>query len=244
MPGWVGVVLVIAAVVAVALGGSAILASRWARTRPGARAAPAAAGTGDATGQAAPDGLTGLAAVGLTSQVVNGPPGPAADDLAGRAADAEAVRAAAERAVAAADQARERAEDAAGRRDLAEKRYLDAKWEARASAADESQRLVQRAALDAYRRGELTVAQLNGIWQHTGSGAEPPVDPEVRAALLEYQQAMTESAQVSREAHVAEVAAEVLAEEVHIAEQDVLAAQEEARPGLDALLSRPEPGRA
>lgn len=193
--------LVIVAIVLAALGGSAVLAGRWAHERP-AEPAP---------------GIQPIEVVDL-------------------AAEAEAVRAAAERAVGAADEARQRAEQAAGLRDQAEQRYLDARWEARTAAVDEPQRLVQRAALDAYRRGELTVAQLNGIWQHTGTGTEQPGDPEVTSALREYRQAMATSAQVSREAHVAEVAAEVLAEEVRIVEQDVLAAEQETRPGLDGLL--------
>ncbi|MEU4423526.1 hypothetical protein AB0F81_23100 [Actinoplanes sp. NPDC024001] len=200
-------VLVVVAVVVAALSGSAVLASRFARERPGRRAEPEPA------------------------------PQPRPVEVAELAAEAEAVRAAAERAVSAADEARQRAEQVAGLRDQAERRYLDARWEARTAATGESQRLVQRAALDAYRRGELSVAQLNGIWQQTGTGADQPDAPEVRAALREFQQAMAESAEVRQEAHVAEVAAEALVEEVRMAEQDVLVAEQETRPGLDGLLS-------
>ncbi|MEV6300273.1 hypothetical protein AB0M02_12790 [Actinoplanes sp. NPDC051861] len=179
----------------------------------------------------------GGAAVVATWKGSTSAPREAPEDTAAEiAADAEAVRAAAERAATVADEARDRADQTVGRRDEAEKRYLQARWQARTAAVDESQRLVQRAALDAYRRGEITVAQLNGIWQHTGGEgdpAEPDDDQFVRAAREEYRQMVTETASVRQEAHVAEVAAEVLAEEVRIVEQDVRDADVS---GLDGLL--------
>ncbi|MEU4695358.1 hypothetical protein [Actinoplanes sp. NPDC023714] len=146
-------------------------------------------------------------------------------------AEAEAVRAAAERAVVAADEARFRAESAEQASSEAEQKYLAAQWEVR---SEPDNHLVQRAALDAYRRGELSVTQLNAIWEHAGSSGLDPRN--VEAARDEYDRALAETAQVRHEAHVAEVAAEVLAEETRIVEQDVRLARQASRPGLDGLL--------
>ena len=110
-------------------------------------------------------------------------------------ADAEAVRAAAERAVVAADEARFRAESAEKESTEAEDRYLAAQWEVR---SEPDNHLVQRAALDAYRRGELTVTQLNAIWEHAGSSGLDPRN--VEAARDEYDRALAATAQVRHEA--------------------------------------------
>ncbi|MEV4278779.1 hypothetical protein [Actinoplanes xinjiangensis] len=153
-------------------------------------------------------------------------------------ADAEAVRAAAERAAEAAEEARREAERAAGARDRAEDRYLEARWEARVATADEAHLLVQRAALAAYRRGELSVEQLNGIWHHAGPPAEQLDDGRVRDARRAYEEAVADTVQSREQVHVASVAAEVLVEEAHNAEVDVLEAweaREAARPTLDKL---------
>ncbi|MFC7530640.1 hypothetical protein [Actinoplanes sp. GCM10030250] len=221
VPGWMGWILVFAVLVAAAFGGAAVLAGRRVQE----------------TGRRPEDAARQPAATD--------PPAVEPEVQAAElAADADAVRAAAEHAAGAADEARDRAEQVAGLRDEAEMRYLQARWQARTAAVDETQRLVQRAALDAYRRGEITVAQLNGIWQHTGGDGEvepPDDDVLVRAALDDYERVVAETADIRREAHVAEVAAEVLAEEVRIAEQDVLAAEQAVRAGsgLDGLLGRP-----
>ncbi len=158
------------------------------------------------------------------------PPEP--DDVDELLADAEAVRTAAERAAEAADEARHRAESAARASAEAEQRYLAAQWVTRDDQT--KNRLVQRAALDAYRRGDLDVTQLNTIWEH--AGAVEMDEQEVYAARAEYDRTLAETAQVRQEAHVAEVAAEVLAEETRIVEQDVLDAHADARSGLDGLL--------
>jgi len=153
-------------------------------------------------------------------------------------ADVGAVRAAADRAAAEADEARRRAEEAAGARDQAEDRFLEARWEARVATADEEHLLVQRAALAAYRRGELSVEQLNGIWHQAGPPADQLDDGRVRDARRAYERAVAETVQVREQARVAAVAAEVLVEEAHIAESDALdawEAQEAARPTLDKL---------
>ncbi|MBW6439677.1 hypothetical protein KZ829_38710 [Actinoplanes hulinensis] len=159
-------------------------------------------------------------------------------------ADVEAVRAAAGRAVRAADEARHRAESAAGERDRAEDRYLEARWESRVATADETQMLVQRAALAAYRRGELTVEQLNGIWQHAGPPADQVDDDRVRVARRAYLDAVSETVQVREAAHVASVAAEVLVEEAHNVERDAIEArvQHEATSGLNGLFTSDGPG--
>lgn len=163
--------------------------------------------------------------------------------------EAEAVRAAAGRAVRAADEAWHRAAEAAGERDRAEDRFLEARWEARVATADETHLLVQRAALAAYRRGELTVEQLNGIWSAAGPAAEEIDDGRVRDALRAYEDAVAEAVQVREQSHVASVAAEVLVEEAQNVEREALdaRAQEAATSGLnglftddtDALFSRP-----
>ncbi|MDI6101098.1 hypothetical protein QLQ12_21015 [Actinoplanes sp. NEAU-A12] len=152
--------------------------------------------------------------------------------------DVEAVRAAADRAAAEADEARQRAEQAAGARDRAEDRFLEARWEARVATADETHLLVQRAALAAYRRGELSVEQLNGIWQQAGPPAEQLDDGRVRDARRAYERAVAETVQVRDQVHVASVAAEVLVEEARNAEVEAVEAweaQEAARPTLDKL---------
>ncbi|GIF14089.1 hypothetical protein [Actinoplanes teichomyceticus] len=175
------------------------------------------------------------------------PPEPV-DELA---ADADEVRAAAQRAMAAADAARERATAVAGMRDQAEQRYQQAKWDAWTGPADESRRLVERAALEAYRRGALSVEQLNRIWTHTrpDEAALEQVDEEVARARQRYADALVDAVEVRRAAHVAEVAAEVLAEEARLAEEQALAAriEAEATAGLSGLLDgageAPEPGK-
>jgi hypothetical protein len=153
-------------------------------------------------------------------------------------ADVDAVRAAADRAAAEAEEARRRAEQAAGARDKAEDRFLEARWEARVATVDETHLLVQRAALAAYRRGELSVEQLNGIWHSAGPPAALLDDGRVRDARRAYEAAVAETVQVREQAHVASVAAEVLVEEAWNAEFDAVEAweaQEAARPTLDKL---------
>ncbi|MEU4619783.1 hypothetical protein AB0G04_07375 [Actinoplanes sp. NPDC023801] len=160
--------------------------------------------------------------------------------------DVESVRAAAERAAAEADEARRRAERAAGARDKAEDRFLEAQWEARVATVDETHLLVQRAALAAYRRGELSVEQLNGIWHHAGPPAALLDRDQVRDARLAYEEAVAETVQVRQQAHVASVAAEVLVEEARNAEVDAVEAweaEEAARPTLDKLFIGDEPVR-
>jgi hypothetical protein len=145
-------------------------------------------------------------------------------------AGVEVVRAAAEQAVVTADEARHRAESAEQASTEAEQRYLAAQWEVRSEPGNH---LVQRAALDAYRRGELSVTQLNTIWEHAGSDGLDPRN--VDAARAEYDRTLAETAQVRQEAHVAEVAAEVLAEETRIRVEQVVAASEKTRPRLGGL---------
>jgi hypothetical protein len=158
---------------------------------------------------------------------------------------AEEVWAAAQRAVAAADEARERATEAADERDNAEQQYQQAKWDAWTGPNDESRKLVERAALEAYRRGDLSVEQLNRIWEHTRPDeiALDRVDQEVAEAKRRYEDALEEVVEERRAAHVAEVAAEVLAEEAKLAEDEALAAriEAEASAGLSGLLEVERP---
>jgi hypothetical protein len=180
--------------------------------------------------------LTCVAAVAAWQRPRSGPavPGEVQELLD----DVETVRAAADRAAAEADEARRRAERAAGERDQAEDRFLEAQWEARIATVDETHLLVQRAALAAYRRGELSVEQLNGIWHSAGPPAALLDDGRVRDARRAYEEAVAETVQVRERVHVASVAAEVLVEEARNAEVDAVEAweaQEAARPTLDKL---------
>ncbi|AEV85994.1 hypothetical protein ACWT_4977 [Actinoplanes sp. SE50] len=153
------------------------------------------------------------------------------------------VWAAAQRAAQAADQARERATEANGERDQAEERYQQAKWDSWTGPKDEGRTLVERAALEAYRRGDLSVDQLNRIWAQTRPGEDEVerMDQEIAEAKLRYAAALTEAVEERRAAHVAEVAAEVLAEEARLAEETALAARLAAQEaaGLSGLLQGP-----
>ncbi|WP_157751051.1 hypothetical protein [Actinoplanes derwentensis] len=158
--------------------------------------------------------------------------------------EAGAVRAAAGRAVREADDAWHRASQAAGERDRAEDRFLEARWEARVATADETHLLVQRAALAAYRRGELTVEQLNGIWSAAGPAAVEIDDGRVRDALQAYEEAVAEAVQVRDRSHVASVAAEAMVEEAQNVEREALEAREReaAVSGLNGLFAAETPG--
>ncbi|GIF03347.1 hypothetical protein [Actinoplanes siamensis] len=153
------------------------------------------------------------------------------------------VWAAAQRAAQAADAARERATEAADERDQAEQHYQQAKWDAWTGPKDEGRTLVERAALEAYRRGDISVDQLNRIWAHTrpGEAEIEQLDQEIAEAKLRYAEALAGVVEERRAAHVAEVAAEVLAEEARIAESEAVAAriEAEAAAGLSGLLHGP-----
>jgi hypothetical protein len=165
------------------------------------------------------------------------------DDLEELRAHARAVGAAAQQVVAAADEAYHRAGDAAHALDLAGWHYRQARQQAQ--AAEHPLRLVERAALNAYRRGQLSAAQLNRIWRHTQAtaGSGPcradgvPVewDSRVHAARQRYEQAAIEVADVHKQAQVTTIAARVLAEEAHDAESQLAAAQRSTSTGLAAL---------
>ncbi len=165
------------------------------------------------------------------------------DDLEELAAHARAVAAAAEQAVAAADEAHHRAGDAVQVLDQAGWHYRQVRQQAQ--AAEHPVRLVEQAALHAYRRGQLSAAELNRIWQHTqttaGSGTGHadgvPVgwDSRVHAARQRYEQAAIEVTDVHKHAQVTTIAARVLAEEAHVAESHLTAAQRSTSTGLAAL---------
>lgn len=164
------------------------------------------------------------------------------DNLEELQAHARAVAAAAEQAVAAADEAHHRAGHAVQVFDLAGWRYRQIRQQAQAT---EPLRLVERAALNAYRRGQLSAAELNRIWQHTqataGSGTYrangTPVqwDSRVHAARQRYEQAAIEVTDVHKKAQVTTIAARVLAEEAHVAQSHLTAAQHSTSTGLAAL---------
>ncbi len=174
-------------------------------------------------------------------------PAPPAPEVAPEVVELESgageVWAAAQRAVEVADAARERATEANGVRDEAEEHYQQARWDAWTGPKDETRTLVERAALEAYRRGDISVDQLNRIWQHTrpDDAEVEQMDQDIAEAKLRYEEALVGAVAERRNAHVAEVAAEVLAEEARIAEDEALAAriEAEAAEGLSGLLQGP-----
>jgi hypothetical protein len=171
------------------------------------------------------------------------PPPEVAPEVVELESGAGAVWAAAQRAVVAADEARERATEANDVRDEAEERYQRARWDAWTGPKDETRTLVERAALEAYRRGDISVDQLNRIWHHTrpDDAEVEQMDQDIAQAKLRYEQALVGAVEERRAAHVAEVAAEVLNEEARIAEDEAVAAriEAEAAEGLSGLLEGP-----
>ena len=169
---------------------------------------------------------------------------PITDEVDVVAADAQAAAAAAERALEEADQAQNRAVHAAAARDMAERRYRLALKQA--DVAGEPYRLVQRAALNAYRSRQLSVEELNRIWQHAQVMVEPAPSPasvpplawelRVREARRQYEQAGAEAARVQEEARLKTVTATILAEEARTAESHLVVALRSANTGLVGLL--------
>jgi hypothetical protein len=169
---------------------------------------------------------------------------PITDEVDVVAADAQAAAAAAERALEEADQAQNQAVHAAAARDMAERRYRLALKQA--DAAGEPYRLVQRAALNAYRSRQLSVAELNRIWQHAQVMVEPAPSPasvpplawelRVREARRQYEQAEAEAARLQEQARRKTVTATMLAEEARAAESQLTAALHSANTGLVGLL--------
>jgi hypothetical protein len=172
------------------------------------------------------------------------------DDLAELEADARAVAAAAEQAIAAADEARHRTGQAVQVLDLAGSHYRQVRQHAQAvqqqtQAAENPLRLVERAALNAYRRGDLSATELNRIWEHTQATTGDRTDPadgvpaewdnRVRAARQRYEQAAVEVTDVHKEEQVTTFAARVLVEEAHVAESQLTAAQRSTSTGLAAF---------
>ncbi|MEH1012918.1 hypothetical protein V6U90_07335 [Micromonospora sp. CPCC 206060] len=157
-----------------------------------------------------------------------------AEELAGHA---EAARVEAERAVAAAVDARDRAGAAERERDrawqaqeAAEAAYQRARRAALAGreprdtddAARDRERTVTRAALSAYRRGDLSVQEFREVWRRAG---EPDPVQRAREEVVERQQAELIAArraydraaagfrQLDEAARIAEVAARALVDE-------------------------------
>ncbi|MBU2668277.1 hypothetical protein KOI35_32670 [Actinoplanes bogorensis] len=159
-----------------------------------------------------------------------------AEPIEDLAAEAEAVGTAAQRAQQEADEVRHRADVAEWTRDQAEYRYREAQYGPRPDGQEPS-RLVERAALDAYGRGELSASQLDAIWQQV-PGADIDVrDDAVRNARQLYERAVADAANARQQAYVAGVAAEVLAEEQRAAAGELSAARQSAGAGLPSLFA-------
>jgi hypothetical protein len=100
--------------------------------------------------------------------------------------------------------------------------------------------------LNAYRSRQLSVEELNRIWQHAQVMVEPApsqatVPPlawelRVREARRQYEQAEAESARVQEEARLKTVTATILAEKARAAEAQLVAALHSANTGLVGLL--------
>jgi hypothetical protein len=168
---------------------------------------------------------------------------PITDEVDVVAAYAETATAAAEHALEEADQAQYAAVQAAAARDMAEQRHRLARK--RAEAAGEAHQLLQRAALDAYQRRQLSVAELNRIWQHAQVMAEPTPRPaavplgwelQLREAWRRYEQAEVEAARAEEDAHRKAVTAATLATEAQAAESLLSVARRSASTGLVGLL--------
>jgi len=177
------------------------------------------------------------------------------EDVAGLTAHAAAAREAAGRAAAIAGEARARASAAAGARDVAwraqevAQRVAETARQAASSGWTErpgsgpvaAEPTVTRAALSAYRRGDLSVEQLRVVWQQA-AGWTPELLERERAAQLAaagerdarraHDRAALVARQADRAAHVAEVAAIALADE----------ATQAAAEAHEALLAARRPG--
>lgn len=158
------------------------------------------------------------------------------EDLTARA---EVLGAAAETARQEADEVRQHVDAAEQVRDQAEDHYRVAQFGPQPEGADETRLLVERAALDAYRRGELSATQLDAIWRHVPGAAtvRESRDGAVQDARRQYEHAAAEAARVRHQAYVTEVAAEVLKEEEQVAEGRLSEAQKAAGTGLPGLFA-------
>jgi hypothetical protein len=106
-------------------------------------------------------------------------------------------------------------------------------------------RLVERAAVNAYRHGQLSAAELNRIWQHTqartssythgADGVPVEWDSRMHAARQRYEQAAIEVTDVHKQAQVTTIAARALAEEARAARSHLTAARRSTSTGLAAL---------
>jgi hypothetical protein len=159
------------------------------------------------------------------------------------AADAERATAAAQRALDEADEAQDLALRTATTRDIAEQRHRQVLKDA--EAAGQTHQLVQRAALDAYQRGHLSVDELNRIWRHAQMTAESTPSPaavpfgwelRVREARRCYEQAAADAARAEEEAQRTAAVAAALAEDARVAESLLSTARRSANIGLVGLL--------
>jgi hypothetical protein len=168
---------------------------------------------------------------------------PITDEVDVVVAYAETATAAAQRALEEADQAHHRAVQAAAVRDIAEQRHRLIRKNA--EAAGEAHQLVQRAALDAYRRGHLSAAELNRIWQQaqvmaaaTACPAAVPLGWELRVdeARQKYEQAEADMARAEEDAHRKAATAATLAADAQAAQSLSWVAIRSANTGLVGLL--------
>ncbi|GAB2567869.1 hypothetical protein Aab01nite_44210 [Paractinoplanes abujensis] len=164
-------------------------------------------------------------------------PGPVVTEpLEDLAAEVEAVGTAAQQAQRAADAARNRADSAERARDEAEYQYREAQYGPRPDG-EEPWRLVERAALEAYRRGDLSAAQLDAIWRHVPGTGLDGRENAVQSARELYESASAEAVRVRQQAYVADVAAEVLAEEQRVAVGQLTVARQSVSGGLPGLFA-------
>jgi hypothetical protein len=153
----------------------------------------------------------------------------AAGERAGRAAaEAWQLRERASAAAAARDvawqvqEAAYAAYQAALQEAIAGRRRAEAMPQRRVGDGGERDRTVSRAALSAYRRGDISVEQLREVWQRTGGWDPEQVRREraaeqagiaERAARRGFDTAAADARQAERDARIADVAAQALADE-------------------------------
>jgi hypothetical protein len=177
------------------------------------------------------------------------------------------MRAATARAHTVANQARRHSQEANSVLDTAERIYEEARQahaeslaampalgpEAVASTGANAERDVARAALDAYRRGEISAEGLRKVW-YGASGWDARHDEaeqrtrEHRAAEIharqEYHIALARARSARQAEYVAEVAVRALGAETAAAASELASAHENSRPRRKWLRNRAEPTAA
>lgn len=165
-------------------------------------------------------------------------PVPELDQVEELSADADAALEAARQAVDEADEAQKQVSVAELARFRAEHRYRQARRRAELESVNSPRRLIQRAALDAYQRGDLDASQLHALWRFTDATvttADVDNDDDVREARDHLQRVEEQEARFREKAELAERTVRIMAEEKEHAREAVAAAVRQASVGLPGL---------